>query len=571
MEQLRSKLEGVMLPTITRASLGVSVIIAWSLIVSSVVPSCPTQEGGVVSRVTVPHLGENGLIVWAFLLATASWDFKEQRIWLTLALVAIGLASALLGEPMFLVIASMVMVCLVAVTDMRGLLEAVALGIITVELLTLFYLLFRAYTVKLPALATLPLHLSLYCFYVPLAPVIVFVTCLSPFLTLFRKERAQAEWQPRRKTALAMGLMLCVLIWVIIYASELNRGSKLIGVDSNTRYYPHAIQLIASGYPGVLKLGYDRPLYYFFLYKLASSLGAREAVMVLPFVALTLYTVASYLAAKELAGERVAGIASIVAPLTYTTTAGLYGGLYNNWTALSIALMAVFSFARWLKRGNVLWFFTYLLMLVGVVATHVYMGSVFFVSTLFTIILSTFIRKYWKRALLALAAQLFLAALGFHIAEDLAVDLNFRSPSKVISSLTQAWKRRIEMLQFFSPAWWNDYSFAIYMYAATAALDPTVWVSTMIGIASLKVTDLSSLVLIPWLFIAYILSFTAPYELIFRALYDYPYSVTEALGLAFTASTLREKFGMKVTLSWILAILLFKLNYTLLFAIGLAS
>lgn len=570
MERLHLGLSGL-LALLERAALGVSAILAWSYAISLVLPSCPTQEGGIVVRQLSLPLGYAGTIVWTVLLIVASLRAGERRVWFILAAAAASLSSFLLEDPVLLAILSALFLGIAAMENRKALAEALALGVVTVEVLTLLYLLARAYRVKLPIPAAFPFHLSLYCAFTPLAPLVVVATSLSPLAALLRRRELKAGRGLEGRLTLISGLAICCAFWVVLYASELNRSSKLIGVDSNTRYYPHARQLLAGGLPSVLKIGYDRPLYYLFLYLLARGLGPFEAVKILPLAALLLYTVASYFAAKELAGEKTASFALLTAPLTYTVTAGLYGGLYANWTALSVALLAASSAARWLKRGRASWLATYLILLVVSVAIHIYLGAVFFVASLLLMLMLALFKGFRRRALVALVAQLALASIGFHAADSLFAPASARPPSHVVLSLTRSWWGRVKRIHPFSPSWWKDYSYAIYNYAATAALDPTVWALTAMGIAALKLHTPGGSLLTSWLIVAYLLSFTAPFELMWRALYNYPFSISEAIGLASLITAADQKFGRRTAMLWLAALILFKLSYALAFAVGLAS
>ncbi|MEM3982646.1 MAG: hypothetical protein QXQ60_04805 [Thermofilum sp.] len=553
------------------AALGVSAVLAWTYAVSLLLPSCPSQEGGVVVRLITLPLGEAGVLLWALLLVVASKGLVESWGWLAVSALAAGFSSILVGDPFLLAMLSAAYVVLAAFRNLRRCLEAVAAGVVAVEALSIAYLLARAYAVKLPLPPALPYHLSLYCPLTVVAPLIVLATALAPLgaLALERKSKVYAPTLGR--LGLLVGLATCILLWLVIYASALNPGVELIGVDSVTRYYPHAITLLEGGLPSVISIGYDRPLYYLFLYSLATALGPFEAVKALPLFSLILHTLSSYAAARELAGRNVAALASALAPLTYTATAGLFGGLFSNWTALSTGLFSVAFLSRWLKQGKARWLALHYVMLVVTVATHIYMGAVFFASTSLSLSLFLISKKYRRRALAALTLQLALAALGFYLADSAAAQLGFRSPSNVVSALTRSWWSRVQKSQLFSPAWWRDFSFNVYEYAATAALDPTVWLLTAVGIASPKPSELCNPFLAPWLIVVYLLSVTAPFELMWRSLYDYPFSLSEALGLAYILSLIAEKAGERAALLWLAAIIFFKLSYTLAFTVGLAA
>lgn len=571
MEQLHSSLRESLTVLATQISLGVSTVLAWAYTVSVLLPSCPVQEGGITIRLLSLPLGLYGVIAWGVLLVAASWRAKEQRTWLALAVSAACCASVLIGEPAPQAVVSALVLLLLSWENAKACLEGVALGVVAVEALSLTYLLLRAFSVKVPFPPVLPLHFSLYCAFTPLTPLIVLAPLLSLFAATPLSRRTDSEDRAEGLGALAIGLALCLLVWAVLYSSELNRSSKLIGVDSVTRYYPHVLQLLAKGLPGVLEIGYDRPLYYLFLYVLAKTLGPIEAVKVLPLTSLAFYVVASYLSAKHLVSRRAAALAALAAPLTYTTTAGLYGGLFSNWTALSAALLTVTSLSLWLRRGRLTWLALYLAMLTVTVALHIYMGAVLFASTIASTLLLVLGKRYRRRAFTLLVLQTAVAALSFCLADNLAGQLGFRPPSRVVSSMALSWWRRALELQPFSTHWWEDFCYAVYKYAATAALDPTVWVFTSLGIATTGPSELSYTLLSPWLAVTYLLSFTAPFELIYRAIYDFPFSVGEAIGLAHFYSFMAERIGRRGAISWLAAVLSIKTTYTLAFAVGLAA
>jgi hypothetical protein len=321
--------------------------------------------------------------------------------------------------------------------------------------------------------------------------------------------------------------------------------------------------------PSVLKVGYDRPLHYLLLYGLAKALGPYDAVRALALTPLLLYTLASYLLARELWGGRVAGLAAAVAPATYTATAGLFGGLYGNWTALAVALLACAAAVRWLRKGGAAWLVLYLLLLAAAAGVHVYMGAVAFAALSLFLLLAAG-RGWRRRALAALTLQLALALVGLYAGERYFSAPGARGPLSIAYLNVNLWLRRAASMELFSERWWSDFCFAIYRYAATAALDPTVWLLTALAVAVLGFRDLGGLLLAPWMLLTALLALTAPPNLIYRSLLDFPYPLAEAVGLAHLAALAEGRLGGRAAKLWAAA-LLFKLGFALAFAVGLAS
>jgi len=414
------------------------------------------------------------------------------------------------------------------------------------------------------------MHFSLYCFLVPAMPVLVLLACSSPLLAPLTPRGTELSAPFRGKPLLALGLLASLLMWSVVYASALNPGARLVGVDAVTRYYPHALKLLEEGLSSLLKVGYDRPLHYLLLYGLARALGPYDAVRALALAPLLLYTFASYLLARELWGERVAGLAAVVAPTTYTATAGFFGALYGNWTALAFSLLACAAGVKWLRRGSAAWLALCLLPMVAAVGVHVYMGAVAFAATALFRVAAAARRRYRRRALAALALQLAVAAVSLYAGEHYFSSLGARGPLSIALHNVNLWLWRITSTKLFSEKWWGDFCFAVYRYAATAALDPSVWLLTTLAVAALGFKDLGGLLLAPWMALTSLLALTAPFNLIYRSLLDFPYPLAEAVGLARLAAAVEERLGGRAAELWVAALLLFKLNYALFFAVGLA-
>ena len=557
----------MLLDLASAVSLGVSLLLAWVYALSRFGLSCPSWDPrlSIVLRAVVLPLGYEGALLWTLLLLPPV--YPRGFPWLAAPPLAFALAL-FVADPLPL---ALLTVILAIAFGARKVLEALPAGVIVAELAVSAGFAASAYGLRLPLLSALPLHFSLYCLLVPAMPVLALLACLSPLLAPLAPRSVKLSAPFRDKPLLALGLLASLLMWSIIYASALNPGARLVGVDAVTRYYPHALKLLEGGLPSVLKVGYDRPLHYLLLYGLAKVLGPYDAVRALALTPLLLYTAASYLLAKKLWGGRVAGLAAFAAPLTYTATAGLFGGLYGNWTALSVALLAYAFLIEWLKGRGFYRLAAYFALMLAAVAIHVYVGAVVFATSALTLALAATKRSYRKRALTALAVQLALAALGLQAAEHYFSTIGVRGPLSVAHLMANLWLRRAAAVKVFSEGWWSDFCFAVYRYAPTAALDPTVWLLTATAIAVAELKRLESFVLLPWMAVTALLAFTAPSTLIWRALYDFPYSIAEALGLAYLATVSAERFRERSAKLCVAALLLYKLSYALAFAVGLAS
>jgi hypothetical protein len=546
-------------------SLGVCLLLAWTYVLYRIGLSCPSWDCGLTVRAIILPLGYEGAFLWTALLLIPL-VVARKLLWLAAPPLALVLTLAL-ADPFPLAVLS---VLLPFPFGARRVLEALPAGVVTVELTALAGLIARAYGLNLFLPPTLPIHLALYCFLVPAIPALALLSCLSPLLAPLSPKSVKISIPFRGTTLLISGLVASFLMWSVVYASAINPGTKLVGVDALSRYYPHALQLLEGGLPSVLKVGYDRPLHYLLLYGLARALGPYDAVRALALTPLLLYALASYLLARELWGGSIAGLAAAVAPVTYTATAGLFGGLYGNWTALAVALLACAAAVRWLRGGGAAWLVLFLLLLATTAGVHVYMGAVAFAALSLFLLLAAARRGWRRRALAALTLQLALALVGLYAGERYFSALGARGPLSVVRLNVNLWLRRAASVGLFSERWWSDFCFAIYRYAATAALDPTVWLLTTTAFTVL-VKGLEGLVLLPWMIVTAFLTFTAPFDFIWRALYDFPYSIAEAAGLAYLSALVAKIVGDRLAKLWVAAILFYKLCYALAFVVGLAS
>ena len=560
-----------LLELLSELSLGFMLILSWGLILSTLGVTCPALDGSLVTKAILIPLTSEGLILWLVVLGALL--FKLRKIYV-LALVIVA-PFVFAGFPEALVLASLLLALLWArEKGITQVLRALLASAVVVELGSFLYALGRIGGVDLPLLPIFPpLFLSLYSWLVPLAPPIVFTLCLAPLFSIKRISKKplsvpKAFSYLRPRLGLLAGLALSLLYWYAIYYSSLNPSGKLVGVDPVTRYYPHILKILKNPNPikGALSVGYDRPAYYLFLLFLAELLNPILAVKVLPLTCMLLYTFAVYLWAREFIGKRSAGVASLLSMASYTTTTGLFGGLYSNWTSLSIAILASIAFKRLFERSR-LWLLAFLVLVGLSIALHVYMGVVTVATFALTVLLLLPLRKYRKTSSILLVLGLLSGVAGF-----LALR-RFPGIMRIIVSNTRMWFRNISRLTLsgtlFSPKWWSVFSFAVYNYAVTSSLDLIGWILAIIGILAVEKRSIRGLLLLSWLIVVSVLALFAPFNLIYRSMYDYPLVLLETLGLMFLLSRVEDRIGGKTSALTLMAILGFKLAFTLNYVVGL--
>ena len=571
-----------------KAFLGFSVVTAWSYLASMTGVKCPVLDGGLIMRAVALILGWGGLAEWGIVLAVAILTSSLPRpARLTLAVIVAASSMNLEFAALLLSTASFTLLILESLKSIELGIQAILAGVILAETLNVAYSLGRVAGVYSPlTLVGPPLHLSLYCFTTWIAPLIVLAACLSPLITagvrlasspsrrLSSLERIVLDW----RVSITASMLICLSHWAAMYCSALNPSGRLVGVDPVTRYYPHAIAMLREGPLSFLKVGHDRPLHYLLLLALSYLLGPLKAVKLLPLLCMVLYSMAIFTLVREFGGLRTAGLAALMAPLSYTTTTGLFGGLYSNWTSLSLATLACATLVRWFRVGGYRWAATYLLLLVATAASHIYMGAVAAAALTLTLIVEALKSR---KALPLLALQLAVITAGLYVADTVVSMAGGRSPLSIVESNVRGWARSFGRVAgsggIFSRKWWNSFSFAVYNYASTSALEPLGWLLTMVGAASLGLREGSgvkrvlSILLTSWLAVVTVLAFSAPFNLIYRSLYDFPYTVVEVVGLAYILEVVEEKYGVETGRLLLAALLMFRLGFATSYVVGLVA
>ena len=548
-------------------ALGISLIYSWALLLSSLGITCPTLDGKLINKLLLIPADSITLIAIS-LLSIPSLLLLDRRI---IPVLLVPLPLTYLGLRWIPLLIPVICTVLLIVKHrqwivVRGLL----LGAATVSIGNIVYTVLRILEFTRTELCPLPpLFLSLYCVIAPVIPPLVllfYYSTLYPMGKVLLEKESSEEWEGRIGIPSILLLVLSVVIgislWYVVYFSKLNPTGRFIGVDPVTRYYPHLIKILKSSdqLKAVLKIGYDRPLHYLIMWALAQVLDPVTTVKVLLLICLVLYPISVYLSTKVLLGEEYAGLAAILSSISYTTTTGIFGGLYSNWMCLSTSLLSALALKKWLEERKY-WLGPWLLATIVSILLHAYMGAVLLASLALTSLAIIVLKKDKFSRLNALAVLVITILLG--LAAWILVP-------RVIVGNTMLWYRRLVMVigtgRIFDGGWWDDFSFALYNYAATSGLDAVGWILALVGVLSMRLRRVEDSIQCFWTLVAGGLSVLAPRNLIYRALFDIPVSLIETMGLVRIVS-LREiqRFKSEV----IAAVLLFKLSFSLNHVVGL--
>ena len=386
-------------------------------------------------------------------------------------------------------------------------------AIIALELSTIAYYATRAGRIEVPLLEySAYWDLAIRLFLSPLTPLIVVIFLTIGYILLvkslfFKKEYENVE---ASKLYVTVGVLIALTVSYAIYSPLLNPGLRIIGVDTRV-YYPRFIAN-ATRYGLSYIIGKrERSLFVLMLYLLYLFVGEKTALILLTPITLTLYTIASYVMARELLGNRVAKYAALIAPLNYTITAGIFSAYYNNLVATSIIFFATALIEKWLKSRELKYFILAVLLLELAVYTHSFMAM------FYSIVLglyAVFKRGRTRAVLLLLAIAVAIQSLpsiSFWVSKESA---------KAIAKAPLS----------FSENWWDGVDFVIYNCAAALAVNPLEWILAIIGALGAR-----DLLLASWLTVGGSLSlFSSPQQWVlrWRSLYAIPLAIFQAKGLA---------------------------------------
>ncbi|HEX4921530.1 MAG TPA: hypothetical protein VFV92_12420, partial [Candidatus Bathyarchaeia archaeon] len=160
----------------------------------------------------------------------------------------------------------------------------------------------------------------------------------------------------RPKITLATGLVISTLLPLVPYRPDLNPSASLVGVDSPL-YLGWLQQMLALPLPQAIHFSFvsglegSRPLLLLLLY-FVSSIGISPTLVIefLPVVLSPLLTLSTFVFVKTGFGSaETAGLTSILTPVSFYTTVGLWGGYYANWLALIFVYLFLASLLIYLR------------------------------------------------------------------------------------------------------------------------------------------------------------------------------------------------------------------------------
>jgi len=450
-----------------------------------------------------------------------------------------------------------------------------------------------------------------YSFHVITPLLIIFFLyswLLKPYLTQYIKSLRAASGSPAPPTVEPRGnndsrpllpqglrswhvllISLCIgaALGLIPYLPTLNPQSVLVGVDPVTRYYPHLTAIASSQdqISAVFSIGHDRPLMYLSMWILAANTSVDFTVRVMPLTCAVIYIAATYLLTKEMwTNKSLVATATFFAVFSFTTTVGIFSGLYSNWIALSLILVSVVLLHR--TQRSLAYFPILLILYISALAVHPWVWAVYTGALGVDLLLCGFIaarrpeaRPKLKKEVAGIAL---LLSTSFIVVVALFTLWGAGAPGSLQANLTSYISQALDLfsgsgLSLFSQQWWDTTFFSIYNYAGGALVNIPFLIISLIGGLKMKLDTQLERILLSWLVVGSLL-FTVPIRWAqYRVLYDIPIHLYATLGFTSLIEYARrrstpEREGRHLTSTAFLLgalIILINLNYATRFVTSL--
>jgi hypothetical protein len=221
---------------------------------------------------------------------------------------------------------------------------------------------------------------------------------------------------------LGVAVSLAVLLGLVPFRPDLNPAMTPIGVDAH--FYVEALnQMMQRSPAAALSFAFGdpwagtRPLILTSMYLTVATgfVSVNHAVEALPAILAPILAVSTFIFVKiGSQNERLAGVASVLSVLSYSTTVGMWAGFYANWLALSEAYLFLAALLAFLRNASPSKFTIMTLSSVGLLFTH---------SPTWTLVMAVaaiFIVTVWRDAGKTILLKPFVLLFAINIIVDLA-------------------------------------------------------------------------------------------------------------------------------------------------------
>ncbi|MDQ6862292.1 MAG: hypothetical protein M3044_00565 [Thermoproteota archaeon] len=338
---------------------------------------------------------------------------------------------------------------------------------------------------------------------------------------------------------LALFMLLSVILVIIPHLPSVNRDNQQIGSDSES-YVNWTNALIHSNNAlnftkqvFLIQSSGERPLSLIFIYSLVKLFDGQNPLTIieyLPLILGPLLVFVTYFLTRELtSNDKTSLFASFLTAVSFQTLIGIYAGYYANWIGLIFGYSSIIFLIRFLKKRTKWNLALFSVLTISMLFSHQYTWTVFaifmFVVLTVLILMRLEIGFHYSRIGIIILILIVLLPLVFEIGRTIAIG----SSGGLLQDVSKA-QAGLSANNF--AARWSTLKDTVFVYLGGQLSNFIILFLGVCWLITSKFQQLSSLFIFIFLSIGIIPIFFGDQLTQGRILYDIPFQIPAALGLA---------------------------------------
>jgi hypothetical protein len=335
---------------------------------------------------------------------------------------------------------------------------------------------------------------------------------------------------------LVLFMMLSIIVALIPHQPTINKGDQLVGVD--THFYVEWVTALnhTKNLQDFLEQAFviqsshgDRPVTLIVFFTIAKVVKAdlfylfdRLPILLGPILVLVVYFLTRELISKD---DTTPLLASFLTAISFQTLGGIYAGYYANWLALIFGYTCIVFLFRFLKRSGELNFIIFSVSAVLLLFSHVYTWSILVIAMGLFLGVMLKMKYYPKKRVILL-----LLVIISSIAIDLTKTTITGSTGGIERDIYLAKKQEVGLTQFVDR--WNNLLDVTHHYFGGIFGNFIILMLALYWVFRCSLSDVHAIFLIVFMSVAIMPLFFGDRQIQIRVLYDTPFQIPAALGLA---------------------------------------
>lgn len=357
---------------------------------------------------------------------------------------------------------------------------------------------------------------------------------------------------------LILFMLLSVIVALIPHQSSINKGDQLVGVD--THFYVEWVTALnhSKNVQDFLEQAFviqsthgDRPVTLIVFFAIAKIVQAdlfylfdRLPIILGPILVLVVYFLTRELISKN---DTIPLLASFLTAISFQTLSGIYAGYYANWLALIFGYTCIMFLFRFLKRPSELNFIIFSVCAVLLLFSHVYTWSILVIAMSLFLLVMLKMNYYPRKRVIFL-----LLVIISSVVIDITKTVITGSTGGIERDLYLAKKKEVGLTQFVER--WNNLLDVTQHYFGGIFGNFIILMLALYWLFRCNLRDVHTIFLIVFMSVGIIPLFFGDPQIQVRALYDTPFQIPAALGLAHIKRSANGSLLWLTICIWLVAI-----------------